>query len=102
MGLLSENKHIFDEYGPANEYRFNPESELAVVWSQKVVTRIIPNNRRLLTLLDKNRKILEEHEYSTVEALRQHLDDLERRHFKIGPATISTRFPIGLDNIFKD
>jgi len=40
--LLSANKGIFDAYGPNHDYRFDPESETAVVWKRKVLAHICP------------------------------------------------------------
>ena len=47
---LAENWLIFSEYGPDNEYRFDPESELAQVWQRKVRSSVLPNNRRVLAI----------------------------------------------------
>ena len=38
--LLSANLSIFAEYGPNNEYKYNPESEWANVWQRKVLSQI--------------------------------------------------------------
>ena len=38
--VLAESRTIFNEYGPDNDYRYDPESELAQVWQRKVVSRI--------------------------------------------------------------
>jgi hypothetical protein len=73
---LAENKQIFEEYGPDNDYRANPESELAQVWQRKVCSLILPNNRKILTILDKNRHHLRPQELKTLELFRQHVDDL--------------------------
>ena len=31
---LTENRAVFDQYGPNNDYRQDPESEFAKVWQQ--------------------------------------------------------------------
>jgi len=56
--LLFENRIIHEQYGPDNDYRYNPESEQANVWQRKMRTQILPNNRRILALLDANRALL--------------------------------------------
>ena len=99
---LAENRAIFDEYSPDNDYRFNPESELADVWKRKVVSRILPNNRSILAVVDANRKLLTGPEIATLEIFRQHVDDLEARHIGDGSRAVGRRFPSELSDVFID
>ena len=78
--FLRENRTIFDIYGPMTPERFNPESTLPKQWQMKLLTRILPNNRKMLVLCDCNRAIMSQHELDTVELFRQHAHDLEVRH----------------------
>ena len=64
--LLSDSLSILTEYGPNNKYRYDPESELAAVWQRKVLSHIIPNNRKLLAILENNRCHFLEHETENV------------------------------------
>lgn len=100
MPLLAENLMIIQTYGPSLDYRFNPESEMAGLWHRKVLTKILPNNRRLLAILDRNRAFLTQAEVEILEAFRQHVDDLEARHLGLGPHHPGTRFPEGMRAIF--
>lgn len=97
--LLSENQAIHEQYGPDNEYRYNPESEQADLWQRKVRTRILPNNRRILALLDANRELLSATEQRILERLRQHVDDLEARHIDADLSGGGTRFPTEAHNL---
>ena len=97
--LLSANLSIFVEYGPNNEYRHNPESELANVWQRKMLSQIIPNNRKLLAILERNRCHLRGQEIATLEQFRQHVDDVEARHVGDGEASVGRRFPAGMSAI---
>ena len=56
--LLAENLAIFQQYGPHIEAASNPESGAAEQWKRKMLTRILPNNRRVLAVLDANRHLL--------------------------------------------
>jgi hypothetical protein len=96
---LTENRTIFEAYGPENEYRFDPENELADVWRRKVLSRVLPNNRKVLTILDVNRRHLSSRELATLEEFRQHVDDLEERHLGEGGASVGRRFPDGMREI---
>jgi hypothetical protein len=80
--LMQENKHILDEYGPSTDARYDPESNAQEIWTRKMLTKILPNNRRLLAILDANAIHMMGDERSVVEALRQHTDDLAARHLE--------------------
>ncbi|WP_425260576.1 hypothetical protein ACPOLB_06960 [Rubrivivax sp. RP6-9] len=99
--LLTENRSIFDRYGPHIDAARNPESGAAEQWKRKMLTRILPNNRRLLAILDANRDLLRDDERATLELLRQHIDDLEAFHIA-GIREDGSRFPNELTNILKD
>ena len=99
--LLAENRAIFEYYGPDNEYRLNPESEYADVWKRKLLSKILPNNRKLLLILDANRIHLSDKERSVVESFRQHVDDLEARHLVKPKSIQGQRFPVGMTKVLK-
>ena len=95
--LLAANLSIFVEYGPDNQYRYNPESELADVWQRKVLSQIIPNNRKIIAIVDRNRCHLKGQEDTTLEEFRQHVEDLESRHVGDREATVGRRFPAAMN-----
>ena len=96
--LMEENFFIFTRHGPNNEYRLDPESEQARVWKRKVLSRILPNNRKILLILDKNRTMLSANEKLVLEEFRQHVEEMEERH--LGEAsTVGRRFPSGMQQI---
>jgi hypothetical protein len=98
---LTENRAVFDQYGPDNDYRYDPESELAKVWQRKMRVIILPNNRKVLAILDANRHRLSGSEITTLEALRQHIDDLEAKHIGAGSGDIASPFPPGMEDILR-
>ena len=97
--LLEENRTIFNQYGPENDYRQNPESEYADVWKRKVLTKILPNNRKLLLVIDANHCIVRDNERPVVELFRQHVDDLEARHLANPKSMLGSRFPEGMNEL---
>ena len=99
---LAENRLIFEEYGPENEYQFDPESEFAQVWQRKVRSRVLPNNRKVLAILDANRCHLRGEELTTLEQFRQHIDDLEARHLGEDVVAVGRRFPDGMQTILAE
>jgi len=100
--LLLQNRVIFDEYGPDASYRENPESEMASTWQRYMRERIIPNNRRILAILDVNRTHLMPDELRTLELFRQHILDLEARHLTDLSLGVQRRFPPEMDSIVTD
>ncbi len=99
---LMENRAVFDKYGPNNDYSQNPESELARVWRRKVRSIILPNNRKVLVILDANRCHLSQIEAEKLEAFRQHIDDLEAKHIGEGSGDAASRFPAGMSEILTE
>ena len=98
--LLRENHTIFDQYGPHIAAAVNPESGAQDLWGRKMLVRILPNNRRVLALLDANQHLLRGQETATVEVFRQHVDDLEARHIE-GYNEDGARFPAEMASILK-
>ena len=97
--LMEENFAIFTMHGPNNEYRLDPESEQSRIWKRKVLSRILPNNRKILLILDKNRDLLSAEEKLVIEKFRQHVEEMEERH--MGDAsTVGREFPPEMQQIF--
>ena len=99
---LTENLAVFDQYGPNNDYRQDPESGLAKVWQRKMRAIILPNNRKVLTILDINRRHLSQTEVKTLESFRQHIDDLEAKHIGEDSRDVTSRFPAGMSDILTE
>lgn len=98
---LKENYAIFSEYGPHIEAAMDPESGAAERWRRKMLQKIIPNNHRIIAILDNNRHLLFEEEETTLERFRQHVDDLQARHIE-GQEDGASLFPSGMSLILKD
>ncbi|OQS30788.1 hypothetical protein B0T41_00295 [Chromobacterium violaceum] len=99
--LLAENHAIFKQYGPQIDAAGNPESGAAEQWKRKMLTRILPNSKRILVILDTNRHLLGGDEKATLEQFRQHIDDLEAFHIE-GNREDASRFPDKLPTILED
>jgi hypothetical protein len=100
--FLTENRAIFETYGPNQDYRVDPESDMALVWQRKVLSHILPNNHKLLAILDANRAHLTGAEREILERFRQHVDDLEHRHIAGRTASVGTTFPDGMGRLLED
>jgi hypothetical protein len=97
---LAENRLVFEKYGPDNDYRYDPESELAATWQAKMLATILPNNRKIMAVLQVNRRHLNEDEKLTTTRFQQHIADLEARHILGEPSAVAERFPPGMEQIF--
>jgi hypothetical protein len=101
--LLAKNRAVFETYGPQRAHREGRHgNEEARQWRRKVREIILPNNRRLLSLCDRNRELLTPEEQPVIELFRQHVDDLEARHFhgEIEPGSV--QFPTDIEKVFRD
>jgi hypothetical protein len=99
--LLAENHAIFKQYGPHIEAARNPESGAAEQWKRKMLTRILPNSKRMLAILDANHDLLNGNEVAMLEQFRQHIDDLEAFHIE-GSKEDASRFSGEFSNILQD
>lgn len=99
--LLAKNHAIFKQYGPHIDAANNPESGAAERWKRKMLTGILPNNRRMLAILDTNHHLLGNDEMEALEKFRQHIDDLETFHVE-GINEDASRFPVDFAKILKD
>lgn len=99
---LTENRAVFDQYSPDNDYSQDPESEFAKVWQRKMRSILLPNNRRVLAILDANRRHLSVSEEKVLEEFRQHIDDLEAKHIGEGSGDVASRFPRAMNEILSE
>lgn len=85
--FLAENHALFDALNPEHPANENPESEIATKWQAAMRAQILPNNRRILAVLDANRELMNVNELSVLEQFRQHINDLALRHLTdVAPA----------------
>ncbi len=78
--LFRENKTIFDTYGPHSGEQFNPESNYPRIWLRKIREFIIPNNKKIVKIIDKNQSLLSDDELLVFELFKHHADDFEGKH----------------------
>jgi hypothetical protein len=97
--LFRENKFIFDQYGPLTQQQFNPESNVPKIWMRKIREFIIPNNRKIVKIINQNRQLLNELELQTFEQFKQHVDDFESKHLFHQDANGLT-FPTKITSIY--
>jgi hypothetical protein len=99
--LTAKTRVVYQRVGPNNEYKGNPEADEATEWKHHIQQTIIPTNRSVLALLDRNRSLLLNSEMETVELFRQHIEGIEQRHIFAKPLPTSPQYPASMNNIFK-
>ncbi|MBO2542914.1 hypothetical protein J0871_00660 [Salegentibacter sp. BDJ18] len=97
--LFLENNFIFETYGPNTDEKFNPESTMPVIWRKKIREIIIPNNRKILDIIEKNYSLLNSDEKLTLVEFKNHINDFEAKHI-YNEQTNGIRFPKKLTSIY--
>lgn len=95
-----ENKKIFDTYGPMTEERFNPESEMPEIWLRKIQEFILPNNSKIVKLINDNQHLLLEWELEVFAEYKQHVDDFSAKHTGLTKSN-GTMFPYKILSILE-
>lgn len=97
--LMLENKVVFETYGPMTDERFNPESEIPKEWNRSIHKTILPNNRKILNIIDTNYSLLKEEEKFVLAKFKTHVKDFEAKHINKEDSN-GAMFPIEMNNIF--
>jgi len=100
--LIAQNKHIFNTYGPFSEHALNPMTNINKIWDRKCVDTLIPNNKKIIRLLDKNIGLLTEHEVSIFERFREHTIEFEYNKVSGIKNPFAPTYPDGFDDILKE
>jgi hypothetical protein len=100
--LLRQNHAIWAHYGPESEAGQDPVSELAKRWREEVLTTILPNNRRVLELVDANKDLLSESELQLFERFRLHAAAFDLNYASGERRAGAPRFPEGFDRLFAE
>jgi hypothetical protein len=98
--LLDENHGIWRNLGPDSDAAEDPLSEAATQWQDRVVHAIIPNNRRILELIDANRHLFDDDELATIEDFRVHTAALDLNYTSGQWRADAPRFPKRFPRLF--
>lgn len=98
---MADNKAIWKEFAPEDGARFvyDPESEVAKTWSQRIRGVIIPNLYRIQGIIDANHHLLTDAEQQVFALFREHVRGLSERHV-CGISGRAIRYPAQMDDIF--
>lgn len=100
-GVMSENKAIWDKFAPehGSEFEYDPESEAAKAWIQRMRSVILPNHYRAQAIIQANLGLATEDERRTFAEYQEHVRGLSERHV-CGVAGRAIRFPKAMEGMF--
>jgi len=102
LKILAENNSIFNQYGPQSEFAMNStQSEASKMWGTKSIETLIPNNRKIFELLNKNYALLHENEYKIVADFKIHKEGFEYNKLSGDKNSAVPLFPKEINEILK-
>lgn len=96
--LLLENKATWQQYGPeSSEAQSNPISNLADVWQLRKLDTVVPNNRRIIRLIQQNKDQIDINDYAHCVAFVEHAEGFERNCYTRTEGV--SRFPVEFERL---
>jgi hypothetical protein len=95
--LLTANRVVRDLYGPLTDVFDDVRADQ---WSRQVQRVIVPNNLRILAIVNSNRRLLTPGESQTADLFAIHAEDLRARHEESDWTPGSVRFPAAMADLF--
>jgi hypothetical protein len=81
--LLIENRTVWKTYGPESlEAKRNPLSNLAELWVLRKLDTIVPNNRRIINVIQKNRHLFDVEAFESACEFIEHAEGFERNCYE--------------------
>ncbi len=82
--LLTANKAVFDAFGPTSEAaQEDPSSNAFLVWELRRIDKILPNNRKILNIIDVNEELIEDMSIiQAIEKFRVHVESYEKHVYQ--------------------
>jgi len=100
--LSVENKIIFNRYGPQSNFALKTtQSEASKMWEMKAIETLIPNNRKIYELLNRNYLLLNEKELETFANFKIHKEGFEYNKLSGDKNSSVPLFPSKMNDILK-
>lgn len=81
--LLFENHALWKSLGPASEVaQSQPGSNLSEIWEMRKIDRIIPNNSRIINLIENNKDLLNDSNYESYVRFKIHAAAFEDHQYE--------------------
>jgi hypothetical protein len=102
MLLLEENYQVWAQYGPESAAANDAITDVNDAWRREVVASMLPNNERVMRLLDRNQHLLRDDEIRVVTQFRVHARAFADRHLAGRVNSSAPRFPLEMNDLLKD
>jgi hypothetical protein len=104
LALLEENKQSWAQYGPLSELaRRQPFNEAAfAVWESERLSVIVPNNRKICSILTDHQNQFVPNEQEAVAAFLTHSRSYEKWVADTIPYAAVVRFPASFDALIRE
>ena len=101
VDVMAENKAIHDRFAPehGSDFEYDPESEAAKTWSQRMRSVILPNHYRAQAIIKANLGLATDDERQTFAEYQEHVRGLSERHV-CGVSGRAIRFPGAMEGMF--
>lgn len=99
--LFAENRSIYEEFGPSSQNAEEKQMATEIEWERQAIKRIIPNNRKIESVVDQNAKLLTEEEYRLFTRFKIHREGFEFNKLSGDVSAVVPTFPVGFENVFK-
>jgi len=98
--ILIENKILWRTYGPeSHEAAANPFSNLAKIWALRKLSTIVPNNRKIIEAIHRNRDLFRVSEYEIACLFIEHAEGFERNCYDRTEGI--PRFPVEFEELVR-
>ncbi len=99
--LLEENKTIFDMYGPYSNNAKRNQYDTELIWNRLTIQRILPNNRKIEAILEKNVHLMTNNEKKTFNLFKLHREGFEFNKISGDVNSMVPTFPDELNSMYK-
>jgi hypothetical protein len=83
LELLGENRMHFEEYGPRSELaQRNPGSSAHAIWIARKLDTLLPNNRKIVQILDSNKHHVRGDIHATSLKFKMHVAGFEGNQYE--------------------
>lgn len=79
--LQKENKMLWSQYGPHSDAAQDPASNLYQVWNLRKLDTIIPNNQKMINMIEANEELINESQYEAYLLFKSHASAFERNQY---------------------
>jgi len=100
--LLLTNKTVFDTYGPYSNLAKENGWDTEAMWEKRSIDTIIPNNRKIQSLIEVNYSFLNEDEQVIFEKWKQHKDSFEYNKLSGDRTAALTIYPVEFNQLLYD